>query len=303
MDFNDAYYFVHVVEKNGFTAAARALGIPKSRVSRRIKELEEALGARLLHRSSRRMRLTDAGLEFYKHAREALEQMEAAETAVRRKTNLIEGLVTVACSVGMAQFALNEILPQFLEDNPKVNVVLRTSNQMVDLLGEGIDIAIRGHLEALPDSSLIQVRLAGVEWHLFCSPSYLENLNALNEPEALAQHPCLMLGRASEGHQWLLEDEVGKITSVTCKVRFASDDMTTLKRAAEQGLGLVALPAYVCKREVDNGSLIRALPKWTAGHPQISLITPSGRGVLPSVEAFIMHLKRELPGALQPDGN
>lgn len=301
MDLNDAHYFVHVVEKNGFTAAARALGIPKSRVSRRVKDLENALGARLLQRNSRQMTVTELGQEYYRHAREALERLEAAETAVRRKLNVIEGVVTVSCSVGMAQFALNRILPGFLQDNPKVNVVQQTSNQMVDLLGEGIDVAIRGHMDTLPGSSLIQVRLAEVEWHVFCSPEYLENLSPLDRPEALARHPRLALGRASGGHPWILEDDSGRTVSIPCKVRFASDDMTTLKRAAERGLGLVALPSYVCKPEVEAGSLLRALPHWTAGRPQISLLMPSRRGVLPAVEAFVAHLKRGLPAVLGGD--
>ena len=301
MDLNDAYYFVHVVEKNGFTAAARALGIPKSRVSRRVKELEEALGVRLLQRSSRRMMVTDVGQEYYRHAREAIERLENAETAVRRKVNAIEGLVTVSSSVGMAQFALSQILPKFLEDYPKVNVVLQASNQMENLLEKGIDVAIRGHMDTLPDSSLIQVRLAGVEWHLFCSPEYAENLNPADEPDALADLPCLALGGTREGYQWALRDDSGRTVSIPSQVRFAGYDMTALKAAAERGLGVVALPSYVCKQEVENGSLVRVLSNWTAGCPQISLITPSRRGTLPAVEAFVMYLKRELPGVLGDD--
>jgi len=298
MDLNDAYFFVHVVEKKGFTAAARALSVPKSRVSRRVKELESALGARLLQRNSRQMAVTEIGQEYYNHAREAVARLEAAETAVRRRTNAIEGLVTVSCSVGMAQFALNKILPKFLEDHPKVNVVQQASNQMVDLLEGGIDIAIRGHIDTLPDSSLIQVRLAELEWHVFCSPEYHQKLSTLEEPDALADHPCLLLGRTKETDQWILEDNLGRSVTVSCKVRLASDDMTTLKEAAMHGLGLVALPSYVCKTELEAGSLMRALPKWTAGRPQISLIMPSRRGILPAVETFVTHLKRTLPGEL-----
>ena len=298
MDLNDAYYFVHVVEKRGFTAAAQALGIPKSRVSRRVKELEESLGARLLQRSSRKMAVTEVGHEYYRHAREALEHIEAAEAAVCRKTNAIEGLVTVSCSVGMAQFALSRVLPAFLEDNPKVNVVQQASNQMVDLLEKGVDIAIRGHMDTLPDSSLIQVLLAEVEWHLFCSPKYHEQMKVLDEPENLAHHPCLALGRVQEAQQWVLKDNGGQTVCIPCKVRFASDDMTTLKSAAERSLGLVALPSYVCKPEIEAGTLMRALPNWTAGSPQISLIMPTRRGVLPAVEAFTTHLKRSLPDVL-----
>lgn len=298
MDLNDAYYFVQVVEKKGFTAAARALGIPKSRVSRRVKELESALGARLIQRSSRRMVVTEIGKEYYHHAREAVGRLEAAETSVRRRTNTVEGLVTVSCSVGMAQFALNRILPKFLEENPKVDIVLQASNQMVDLLEGRIDVAIRGHMDTLPDSSLIQVRLAGVEWHVFCSSEYHEKLGSLEEPDALADHPFLALGRAKESDQWVLEDDNGRSVTISCKVRLASDDMTTLKEAAKHGLGLVALPSYVCKTELEAGSLMRVLPKWTAGRPQISLLMPSRRGILPPVEAFVAYLKRALPGVL-----
>ena len=295
MDLNDAFYFVQVVEKGGFSAASRALNIPKSRLSRRVKQLEDDLGVRLLQRTSRVVTTTDIGEEFYRHAQDALARFEGAETAVRRKTNRIEGVVTVSCSVGMAQFALDQILPRFLLDNPGVTVVQRASNQMEDLVKGGIDVAIRGHRDTLPDSSLIQVRLAQVEWHLFCSPEYRDKSIRSDEPAVLAHHPALVLGRPREAHQWLLTDHKGQSASVPCQVRFASDDMTTLKRAAAVSLGITALPSYVCRSEVDAGSLVRVLPNWTAGRPQISLLMPSRQGLLPAFEAFLEFLKRELP--------
>ena len=210
MDLNDAFYFVQVVEKGGFSAASRALNIPKSRLSRRVKQLEDDLGVRLLQRTSRVVTTTDIGEEFYRHAQDALARFEGAETAVRRKTNRIEGVVTVSCSVGMAQFALDQILPRFLLDNPGVTVVQRASNQMEDLVKGGIDVAIRGHRDTLPDSSLIQVRLAQVEWHLFCSPEYRDKSIRSDEPAVLAHHPALVLGRPREAHQWLLTDHKGQ---------------------------------------------------------------------------------------------
>lgn len=298
MDLNDAYYFVQVVEKGGFSAASRALNIPKSRLSRRVRQLEDDLGVRLLQRTSRLVTTTDIGKEYYRLAEDALGRFEAAETAIRRKTNNIEGSVTVSCSVGMAQFALVQILPRFLQDNPRVTVVQQASNRMEDLVKGGIDVAIRGHADDLPDSSLIQVRLAHVEWHLFCSPEYRDNLDRSDEPAALAHHPALVLGRPRETHQWLLADGDGQTASVPCRVRLASDDMTTLKRAAALSLGIVALPSYVCRPEVDAGSLVRVVPSWTAGRPQISLLMPSRRGLLPAFEAFLEFLKRELPAVL-----
>ncbi len=298
MDLNDAFYFVQVVEKGGFSSAARSLNIPKSRLSRRVRQLEDELDVRLLQRTSRIVTTTEVGDEFYRHAQDALQRFEFAETAIRRRTNTMEGTVTVSCSVGMAQFGLDQILPRFLQDNPGVTVVQRASNQMEDLIKGGIDVAIRGHMETLPDSTLIQVRLARVEWHLFASPDYLSTLGNVEEPAALADHPALVLGRPRETHQWLLSDESGQTASLPCKVRFASDDMSTLKNAAALSLGVVALPSYVCRPEVEAGSLVRILPSWTAGQPQISLLMPTKRGMLPALEAFLDFLKQELPVVL-----
>ena len=302
MDLNDAFYFVQVVEKGGFSAAARFLNIPKSRLSRRVRLLEDDLGVRLLQRTSRIVTTTEIGEEYYRHARDALARFETAETAVRRRTNTVGGTVTVSCSVGMAQFGLDQILPKFLQDNPGVTVVQRASNQMEDLIKDGIDVAIRGHMDNLPDSSLIQVRLAHLEWHLFASPDYLATLGSVQDPAELANHPAMVLGRPRETHQWLLTDEGGQIASVPCTVRFASDDMSTLKNAAAASLGLVALPSYVCRPEVEAGTLVRILPGWTAGTPQISLLLPTKRGMLPAVEAFLEFLKEELPKVLTNGG-
>ncbi len=298
MDLNDAFYFVQVVEKGGFSAASRALNIPKSRLSRRVRQLEDDLGVRLLQRTSRVVTMTDLGREYYRFAEDALDRFEAGETAIRRKTNSVEGSVTVSCSVGMAQFALNQILPRFLEENPKVTVVQRASNRMDDLVKGGIDVAIRGHMDTLPDSSLIQVRLAKLEWHLFCSPDYLAGLSSAEEPADLAGHPALVLGRPRGTHQWLLSDQDGQSASVPCQVRLASDDMTTLKQAAIRDLGIAALPSYVCLPEIETGTLTRVLPDWNAGSPQISLLTTSRRGQLPAFHAFIDMLKRDLPPVL-----
>jgi len=301
MDLNDAFYFVQVVEKGGFSAAARALNIPKSRLSRRVRHLEDDLSVRLLQRTSRIVTTTEVGEEYYRHARDALARFEIAETAVRRKTNTMGGTVTVSCSVGMAQFGLDQILPRFLQDNPGVTVVQQASNQMEDLIKGGIDVAIRGHMDTLPDSSLIQLRLARVQWHLFCSPEFHDTLDKCDDPTALADHPALVLGRPGATHQWVLTDGDGQTASVPCQVRFASDDMSTLKNAAALSLGLVALPSYVCRPEVEAGSLVRVLPGWTAGLPQISLLMPSRRGLLPALEAFLYFLKQELPAVLGDD--
>lgn len=194
MDLNQAYYLVHVVEKQGFSAAARTLGIPKSRISRHVKTLEEALGTRLLNRDSRHMSLTEEGAAYYRHAKMALECMVAAEAAVRQDKDALEGSVTLSCSVGVAQFALGRILPRFLSDNPRVVLRLQASNDYADMIGDGLDLAIRGHAKLLPDSGLIQRRIAKVPWHLFASPDLARQVGAPASPTALDGLPGLALG-------------------------------------------------------------------------------------------------------------
>jgi DNA-binding transcriptional LysR family regulator len=303
MDLNQAYYLVHVVEKQGFSAAARALGIPKSRISRQVKTLEETLGTRLLNRDSRHMSLTEAGEAYYRHAKMALDCMMAAEAAVRKDRDALEGTVTLSCSVGVAQFALGRILPRFLAENPRVVLRLQASNDYADMIGDGIDLAIRGHARLLPDSGLIQRRITETPWHLFGSPGLAQQVAAAVTPSDLEGLPGLALGWRPGGNAWSLQGPDGRTASVPYAARLRSDDMATLKRAAAEGLGVVALPAYACAEDVAAGRLSRLLPDWTAGVPEISLLMHERRGNPPQVDAFAAFLRRELPDIMRGAGS
>lgn len=303
MDLNQAYYLVHVVEKQGFSAAARALGIPKSRISRQVKTLEESLGMRLLNRDSRHMSLTEAGEAYYRHAKMALDCMVAAEAAVRKDKDALEGTVTVSCSVGVAQFALSRIVLRFLAENPRVVLRLQASNDYADMIGDGIDLAIRGHASLLPDSGLIQRRITETPWHLFGSPGHAQQIGVAVTPSDLEGLPGLALGWRPEGNSWSLQGPDGRTASVPYAARLRSDDMATLKQAAAEGLGVVALPAYVCAEDVAAGRLTRLLPDWTAGLPEISLLMHERRGNPPQVDAFAAFLRRELPDVMSGGGN
>ena len=303
MDLNQAYYLVHVVEKQGFSAAARTLGIPKSRVSRQVKALEDTLGTRLLNRDSRHMSLTEAGEAYYRHAKMALDCMVAAEASVRRDKDALEGTVTLSCSVGVAQFALARILPRFLADNPRVVLRLQASNDYADMIGDGIDLAIRGHARLLPDSGLIQRRITSAPWHLFAAPDLARRLGASATPTELEGQPGLSLGWRPAGSAWSLVGPDGSTASVPYAVRLRSDDMSTLKQAATDGLGVVALPAYVCAEDVAAGRLGRVLPHWTAGSPEISLLMHERRGNPPQVDALATVLIRDLPGVMHDGGS
>lgn len=298
MKLDQAFSFVNVVEKRGYSAAARALGVPKSRLSRQVQQLEQSLDVRLLQRDSRHLSLTEAGEAYFRHAKAALECMAAAEAAVLRRKDVLEGSVTLSCSVGVAQFAVSRVLPRFLAANPRVQVRLHASNDYTDLIEGAVDIAIRGHLKLLPDSALAQRPLAVVAWNLFASPDYVARFGDPLSPEDLDGHAGLALGWRPGGDSWSLQSDDGVSASVPYAARLRSDDMVTLMEAAAEGLGVAALPAYVCRGEVESGRLKRLLPAWTAGAPELSLLMPSRRGNPPQVDAMVAFLRAELPAVL-----
>jgi DNA-binding transcriptional LysR family regulator len=293
IDLNDYYYFAHVVEKRGFSPAARALNMPKSRLSRHVAQLEQRLDTRLIQRTSRQFKVTETGRVFYQHARALVDEMEAAEAAIQSQRESLSGRATISCSVGVAQFALKDLF-EFLARHPKVNLVQQVSNQSVDLVSSGIDLAIRGHMEALPDSSIIQRHLATVSWHLFASPEYLARTGAPESPSDLLKRRSLKVGWQPASGHWNLENKDGLQTTISFSPQLCSDDMSTLKQAAAKGLGIVSLPAYTCRDELTDGSLVRVLPEWVAGTAQLSLLMPSRRGQSPSVRVLADYLLKNV---------
>lgn len=300
-DFNDYFYFVHVVEKGGFAAAGRALSVPKSLLSRHVRQLEDRLGVRLIQRTSRQFVVTDVGEAFYRRARTALDEVEAAEAEVQCQAGTLAGRVRFKCSVGMAHYLVGEMITGFLLDHPRVEIVQHVTNQTVDLVEHGIDLALHGHVGPLPDSSMVQRSVARVPWYLFASPAYLERAGTPTSPEDLEEHEGLKVGWRKELGEWSLLGEDGARFSGRFRPRLCSDDMGTLKIAAARGMGIVALPGYVCRNEVRAGELVCVLPKWIAADAELSLLKPTSRGALPAVQAFADHLCEEIPRATQVD--
>ena len=294
-DLNDYYYFYHVVEKRGFAPAGRALGIPKSRLSRHIQQLETRLGMRLIQRTSRQFALTDTGKEFFSHAKAVIEEVSVAEASVKQKQQALSGKVRISCSPGVAQFALGRLIADFIRLHPKVEIGQHVTNDLVNLIEAGVDLAIRGHAEDLPDSSLIQKRVTNVEWRLFASPRYLGDFGTPQTPNDLEDHHGLCLGWSKDIAEWELCSHHGETNKTQFTPRLSSDDMITLKNASAAGLGIVSLPSYVCQPDVDSGRLARVLPKWTSGDATLSLLQPSRKGVLPAVNAFAQYITKELP--------
>jgi DNA-binding transcriptional LysR family regulator len=301
LDLNDFFYFVQVVDRGGFTAAGRTLGVPKSTLSYRLQQLERELGVRLLNRTSRQFGMTDAGSEFYRYAVAMLLEAEQAETAIRQRVNEPIGTVRVTAGLATMQFAMREVVADFLVRYPKINVVAHATDRYVDIVGENYDVAIRGHSEPLPNSTPIQRNLVPAPWFLFAGTAYLEANKPPQRPQDLQRYSSLFVMRSGVVPEWRLRyskksrDEV----VVPLTPRLLGDDMIGLKRAAVAGLGIVALPGYVCREEVRSGILRRVLPEWNAGDSTLTALMPYRRGRLPAVRAFIDHLVSEFPRVVQ----
>jgi len=300
LDLNDFFYYVRVVDRGGFTAASRTLRIPKSTLSHRIQQLETDLGVRLLNRTSRQFGMTDAGEEFYRHAVVMLGEAELAETAVRHRLNEPTGTLRCTAAVATMQFAVRDILTEFLVSYPKVNVVAHATDRNVDIVGENYDVAIRAHSDPLPDSTLVQRTLTPAPWFLFAGSAYLDANKAPHTPQDLQSHPSLFMMRTGVAPAWRLRHSSRAKDEVVMRLtpRLLSDDMIGLKHAAIAGLGVVALPGYVCREEVRSGALRRVLPAWLAGDSTITALIPYRQGLLPSVRVFMDHLAAELPKAV-----
>lgn len=301
IDLNDYYYFVHVVEKKGFSPAARALNMPKSRLSRHISTLEERLETKLIHRTSRQFRVTEAGLIFFRHARSIIDEMEVAEAAIESRKTSLNGKVSISCSIGVAQFAVKELIVKFMTEHPKVNIIQQVTNDHADLVASGIDLSIRGHIDDLPDSSIVQRKLAAVSWHLYANPSYLSKTGIPQSPQDLTNKQGLQLGWQSTKNTWNLRNaskvkKVVPFNSVLC-----SDDMNTLKAVTINGLGIVSLPAYTCRDEITAGTLVRVLPDWLSGNAQLSLLMPSRKGQSLVVKAFSEFLLNNVSKIVEVD--
>jgi DNA-binding transcriptional LysR family regulator len=297
LDLNDFFLYVQVVDRGGLTAASRTLRTPKSTLSHRIQQLEGNLGVRLLNRTSRKFGMTDAGEEFYRHAVAMLREAELAESAIRYRLSEPNG--TVRCTGGMATmpFAMSDIIADFLIQYPKVSVVVHAIDRTVDLIGENYDIAIRAHSAPLPDSTLVQRTLAAAPWYLFAGADYLDANGEPKKPQDLQDHPSLFVMRTGVEPVWRLRHarRAKTETMIPLTPKLLSDDMVGLQQAAIKGVGIVALPGYICCAAVKSGVLRRVLPNWIAGDSTITALIPYRKGLLPSVRVFLDHLATEFP--------
>jgi len=296
LDLNDVRFFVQVVDRGGFTAASRVLLVPTSTLSHRIQQLEATLGVALLVRTSRKVAATEAGREFYRHAIGVLERAQEAELAMKQRLTEPTGPLRYTAAQTIAQVAMPALVNDFLDRHPKVSLIQHVSDDIVDIVAGGFDMAIRGHSGPLPDSSLMQRPLANVPWYLYASPAFLAQHGTPTAPEQLAPYPSLFMLRETVVPCWHLRHEHADDEFVLpLSPRVHTGCMVTLKSNARAGLGIVALPGYVCRDEVERGDLIRVLPHWVAEESTISALVPSRRGMSAAVRAFLDYLAEHLP--------
>ena len=304
LDLNDFLYFVQVVERRGFTAAGRTLGMPKSTLSYRMKKLEAELGVRLLNRTSRHFAPTQAGEEFYRHAASLVRAAGEAESLVRQRVKEPFGVVRFTAAIGTAQFALREILMSFIAEYPRIQLSEYVTSRQIDRLAENIDVAIRAHSGALPDSTLVSRTLADAPWILVAGTDSLEKGGSPKTPQDLQHFPSLFVWRANTTPVWRLRVQAKNQRRqsevvVPLTPRMVSNDLSTLKQAAVNGMGIAALPAYVCKSELHSRQLTRVLPGWLAGESTFTALTPHRHGLLPAVRLFVDYLARHLPASVK----
>ncbi|HBC0989842.1 TPA: LysR family transcriptional regulator [Escherichia coli] len=291
IDFNDLFLFHEVVQAGGFSAAERRLGIPKSRLSRRINILETSLETRLLQRSARQFSLTETGRILFIYCTKMISIAEAGVSDVRSQINSPSGLIRLSVPVAFADVILSKVLPPFMHKYPKIKLEVDATNKSRDLYQDKFDIAIRDKETILPNSSLIQIHLCNVKWIFVASPSVGKS-NSIKIPQQLASLSALLLEDVDDAKGNM---KIYAGNNVNCSVKagvcIRSNNINIIKRAAIEGLGVAGLPEYTCYEELRNGQLISILAGYSPRVGELVMLYPSRKGILPGIKLLISHLK------------
>jgi DNA-binding transcriptional LysR family regulator len=294
----DFYYFAKVAEHGGYARAARALGVPKSRLSRHVAALEARLGVRLVNRSTRRFAVTDTGHNVRRHAEAMIAEADAALEVVEFARAEPRGLVKISCPVALAQTALAPLIPEFLERYPSVRLMLHVSNRRVDVLGEGFDAAIRVRSRPSGEDGLVMRSFGQLDEWLVASPAYLDRAQRPSHPRELLAHATLAVGSDADRQAWELVGPEGESVQIEPVPRLLCHDFPVLHAATLAGLGIALLPESVVAADRDAGRLECVLPTWRLPQGLCHVVFAGRRGLLPAVRAFIDFLVERLPARL-----
>ena len=286
-DLNNLYFFARVVDCGSYTAAAEALGMQTSKLSRRIGALEKELGVRLLNRTTRKLSLTEAGKTLHRHCVALIAEAEAARDAINQTLSAPRGLVRLACPTGLLQGGVADILGRYLAAYPEVRVALEATNRRVDVVDEGIDIAIRVRLPPLEDSDLAMRSFGVSDMILVGSPALVATYG---QPQALAdiaRIPTLSTGAHGREHTWHFVDTESKPAELVHNPRLSADDFYSIRRAALLGVGVARLPALLARDDLSSGALVRLLPTLSSRSGVVHAVFPSRRGMVPAVRLLL----------------
>ncbi len=288
VSLDDMMVFRLVVDNASFTGAALAMDLPKSNISRKISRLEKQLGARLLERSTRSLRLTEVGEIYFQHCRRIFEEMQSANQCIEALSSTPRGKLKVCASVSVGQNILAPRLAKFHQQYPDIELDLQLLNRRIDLIEEGFDLAIRvGELE---DSTLISKHLFDVELHLYASPNYLAaSPSSIKKPEDLLQHACLHMNANEELLRWQLSSAEQE-ELITTQASFSTNDFSTLRQLAVDELGIALLPDYLCQQQLKENSLVRVLDGWVGRVVSVNAVYPNRKSMTPKLRAMLDYL-------------
>ncbi|PWS37454.1 LysR family transcriptional regulator [Falsiroseomonas bella] len=282
--------FVRVAELGGFSAAARALNTSQPAVSRQVADLEARLGARLLHRSSSGVSLTEDGAAFLDHARAALDAAEAALGTLGAQRGEVTGRVRLGAGVAFGRLHVVPRLPGLLARHPGLSVELRLADGAADLVEEGLDATIR--IGALTDPGIVARRIGMTRRAVVATPDYLARAGTPGRPEDLAGHECLLFTGLATGEAWPFEGAEGRVL-VPVQGRFRANSSEAVRAAVLAGMGLYLAPVWLFAEELREGRVVPVLPDWTPSLLPIQAVFPTRRQVPPRVRAVVEHLAAE----------
>jgi DNA-binding transcriptional LysR family regulator len=285
--------FARVVETGGFTAVARESGASQPTISRTIAALEAHLGVRLLNRSSRAVTLTDDGRHFYERARGALEAVAEAESSVGPRRGEPSGLLRLGTPVAFGRLHVAPRIPAFLERHPQVAVEVAMNDAFVDLVGEGLDLAIR--VGDLVDPSLIARRIGIARRVTVASAAYLDRYGVPSTPADLTGHDCVIYTRLATGHRWHFESRDGPV-QVDVQGRFRADNSEAVREAVIGGAGIAVMPVWLFQDEIERGSVRIVLERFEPTRLPIHAVYPSRRLLAAKVRAMVDFIAAEFAG-------
>ena len=288
--FDDYYYFYLVVKHGGFSAASEASNITKSKLSRRILDLEAKYNVNLIQRSTRHFKVTPLGQELFDECQQIIQQVETANNVLLKQKSEPQGLIKLSCPSVMMRYQIRSLLNQFLKQYPKVQVEMELTSRRVDVLHDDIDLAIRTNFTANEDSSIVVRDVVRTTHCLVASPELLQGRNIQFATE-LNDFPTLALGVQKNQYQWLLDHiETQEQIVIPLTPRIKSNDVAGIYYSVLDGLGIANLPYLTVEDDITTGRLVHILPDWCSNIGTVQLVYASRKGQRLVMEKLIEHL-------------